>query len=80
MSLPFSFLGMAWVAEGIDEEEDEVTRSNDIGDQGPSTSESQPSEHMALKKLSVIVESSCSVVLEQEEASSEFASSHDVIV
>lgn len=23
---------MAWVAEGIDEEEDEVTRSNDIGD------------------------------------------------
>lgn len=44
--------GMAWVADGIDEEED-VTMS--IAEMGHSTSDTQ-SEAVALKRLSTVVE------------------------
>ncbi|KAH7728781.1 hypothetical protein AAVH_04092 [Aphelenchoides avenae] len=69
--------GMAWVAEGIDEEE--ATRSYDIVEQGQSTSDTH-SDQAPAKRLSTIVESSCSVVQEQEEISVEFTSSDDVMV
>ncbi|TKR62094.1 hypothetical protein L596_026099 [Steinernema carpocapsae] len=70
--------GMAWVADGIEEEDDEDTK-NDMHELGASTSETQ-SEHFSMKRLSVIVESSIINEREpfQEEISSEFTSSHDV--
>uniref|UniRef100_A0AC34G5W7 Transposase n=1 Tax=Panagrolaimus sp. ES5 TaxID=591445 RepID=A0AC34G5W7_9BILA len=69
--------GMAWVADGIDEEE--VTRSYDIVEQGLSTSDTH-SDQLAAKRLSTIVESSCSVIGDKDEISSDFTSGHDVMV
>ena len=54
--------GMAWVADGIDEEDN--TRSYDVVEQGMSTSESH-SDQAAQKRLSTIVESSCSIIGER---------------
>lgn len=54
--------GMAWVADGIDE--DEGTRSYDVVEQGMSTSDSHSNEVVA-KRLSTIVESSCSIINER---------------
>uniref|UniRef100_A0A7E4W4F7 G_PROTEIN_RECEP_F2_4 domain-containing protein n=1 Tax=Panagrellus redivivus TaxID=6233 RepID=A0A7E4W4F7_PANRE len=68
--------GMAWVADGIEEEE--VTRSYDVIEQGISTTESQ-SDHGVKGKLSTIVESSCSIA-GGDEISSDFTSGHDVMV
>lgn len=51
--------GMAWVAEGIEEEDN--TRSYDVVEQGLSTSDSH-SDQAAQKRLSTIVESSCSIM------------------
>ncbi|KAI6225660.1 hypothetical protein M3Y95_00720500 [Aphelenchoides besseyi] len=60
--------GMEWVADGI-EEEDEMTRSADIVEQGISTSDT--SEPMTMKRLSTVVEN------EREEISTSYASIHD---
>ncbi|KAI6178806.1 hypothetical protein M3Y98_00541400 [Aphelenchoides besseyi] len=61
--------GMEWVADGIEEEEDEMTRSADIVEQGISTSDT--SEPMIMKRLSTVVEN------EREEISTSYASIHD---
>uniref|UniRef100_A0A1I7Z533 Uncharacterized protein n=1 Tax=Steinernema glaseri TaxID=37863 RepID=A0A1I7Z533_9BILA len=68
--------GMAWVADGIEEEDDEDTK-NDMGETGASTSDSH-SEHFNMKKLSIIVENSVVCEREPEELSSDFTSSQDV--
>ncbi|KAE9554089.1 hypothetical protein FO519_002678 [Halicephalobus sp. NKZ332] len=69
--------GMAWVADGIEEEDN--TRSYDVIEQGISTSESH-SDQMVPKRLSTIAESSCSFAGERDEISSDFTSGHDVMV
>ncbi|KAI6228977.1 hypothetical protein M3Y99_01156200 [Aphelenchoides fujianensis] len=46
--------GMAWAMDGIDEEEEDATRSYDVVEQGVSTSET--SEPLTLKRLSTVVE------------------------
>ena len=53
--------GMAWVADGIDEED--VTRSYDVVEQGLSTSDTHSDP--VPKRLSTIVESSCSIMAEK---------------
>lgn len=72
--------GMAWVADGIDEDE-EHTKSNEACEQGHSTSETGSEAYGAPKKLSTIVESNVheqfSIVL-QDETSSEVNSHNDV--
>ncbi|KAK0426886.1 hypothetical protein QR680_009949 [Steinernema hermaphroditum] len=68
--------GMAWVADGIEEEDEEDTK-NDGGETGASTSDTH-SEHINLKRLSIIVENSVINEREPEEVSSDFTSSQDV--
>uniref|UniRef100_A0A914HX41 Uncharacterized protein n=1 Tax=Globodera rostochiensis TaxID=31243 RepID=A0A914HX41_GLORO len=68
--------GMAWVADGIDEEE-EATKSYDHAEQGTSRSCSQEGTDSVQKRLSTIAESSSSA---PEEVSSEFASGNDIMI
>uniref|UniRef100_A0A1I8BSZ1 Protein tweety homolog n=1 Tax=Meloidogyne hapla TaxID=6305 RepID=A0A1I8BSZ1_MELHA len=72
--------GMAWVAEGMDDEED-LTKSYDQIEQGTSHSASQECTDSSQKRLSTIAESSSGGIIEQnQEESGEFASGQDVIV
>jgi len=77
--------GMAWVAEGIDEDEEPTkNHDEDLTEQGVSNSESQTTSYSAAKKLSTIAESSSASQIflehEMEETSGEFTSSNDIIV
>uniref|UniRef100_A0A914BWU5 Uncharacterized protein n=1 Tax=Acrobeloides nanus TaxID=290746 RepID=A0A914BWU5_9BILA len=72
--------GMAWVTDGI--EEDDPTRRDSV-EQGISTSDDTHSHTEQIKRLSTIIESSYSIqeiTQEQEELSSDFISGHDVMV
>ncbi|KAF7639127.1 hypothetical protein Mgra_00001362 [Meloidogyne graminicola] len=72
--------GMAWVAEGMDDEED-LTKSYEHVEQGTSRSPSQECTDSSQKRLSTIAESNSGGIIEQNpEESGEFASGQDVIV
>ncbi|CAD5206779.1 unnamed protein product [Bursaphelenchus okinawaensis] len=60
--------GMAWVADGIDEEEEDPTRSYDNLEVG----QSSDSDAITMKRLSTVIE--------HDPEGSDFASCHDVMV
>uniref|UniRef100_A0A915DF66 Uncharacterized protein n=1 Tax=Ditylenchus dipsaci TaxID=166011 RepID=A0A915DF66_9BILA len=86
--------GMAWVADGIDQEdEEEATRSYDVheafNEAGMLSTSDSNSDPQNQKRLSTIAESTCSVLHELQEersssesayASSKYSSSYDVMV